>query len=630
MKQTVLLIGLMCFSIGSIFGQTTLYIEDFSDTSLDEKGQDGTTLDVSGVTNWTIDPSGGNFASGDYLKQTSGEFRAKDTDGNVFWGSLIIDISCYTNVTLSVQTIDAGNNDVQAFYRINGGALVSMGAAGSATRTVPGLTGSTVQIVVRYSGTSSTGYQAHDNVSIVGDYSSALCVIPAGPPACGGNLTDSDAGTAAGTYGNNINYTSTVCPSTPGELTTVTFNDLDIGAGDVLNIYEGDDISGPSLGTVTSATSVGFSVSSYDCITFNWITDGNDNGNEGFMAAITCEVPVTNTVAADDFANAPTICDLSSYSGSTTGNTPDVPFGLKPLGNNSGSYSCPSATFKGAIENNSWLKFVATSTSVTMDVVPGSCQVGWDGGIQMAIFSFDGSSFTRLSDCALSQGGQSSPFTITATPLTIGDTYYIMVDGNAGARCPYTISMQSGFTPLAAAASPTSVCAGDPVTLSATGGSGSNFIWFADDPAFGSESGNPITVNPTTTTTYTVLDQGECAGTTANVAVTVTACASCSISNLAAGSQTACVPATNTYTQEVTITYTNAPGSGTLDVNGQSFAIGTSPQTVTLTGLVADGNPVSVTASFSANPACTLTAASLFTAPAACGTACTPDNGSWD
>ncbi len=107
-------------------------------------------------------------------------------------------------------------------------------------------------------------------------------------------------------------------------------------------------------------------------------------------------------------------------------------------------------------------------------------------------------------------------------------------------------------------------------------------------------------------------------------------CAACGMTALAAGVQTACVPATGTYTQEVTVTYTNAPATGTLDVNGQSFAITSSPQTVILTGLPADGNAVNVTAAFSAEAGCTLTTLSLFTAPAACGVSCTPDNGTWD
>lgn len=107
-------------------------------------------------------------------------------------------------------------------------------------------------------------------------------------------------------------------------------------------------------------------------------------------------------------------------------------------------------------------------------------------------------------------------------------------------------------------------------------------------------------------------------------------CTPCSITAITAGAQTACLPANNSYTQEVTITYANAPASGTLDVNGQSFAITTSPQTVTLVGLISDGNAVNVTANFSANIGCTFTANNLFTAPTACNAGCNPDNGTWD
>ena len=94
-------------------------------------------------------------------------------------------------------------------------------------------------------------------------------------------------------------------------------------------------------------------------------------------------------------------------------------------------------------------------------------------------------------------------------------------------------------------------------------------------------------------------------------------CANCEITNLSA-TQGPCDPLTNTYTAEITVTYSNAPGSGTLDVNGQSFSITSSPQTVILAGLVSDGNSVDVTANFSADPTCTFTTNGLFTAPLPC------------
>jgi hypothetical protein len=84
------------------------------------------------------------------------------------------------------------------------------------------------------------------------------------------------------------------------------------------------------------------------------------------------------------------------------------------------------------------------------------------------------------------------------------------------------------------------------------------------------------------------------------------------------GNQSACDPMTNTYSNDVIVTFTDAPAFGTLDVNGQSFAIGTSPQTVTLTGLSADGAALSINALFSSDAGCTFSAADLFSAPANC------------
>ncbi len=87
----------------------------------------------------------------------------------------------------------------------------------------------------------------------------------------------------------------------------------------------------------------------------------------------------------------------------------------------------------------------------------------------------------------------------------------------------------------------------------------------------------------------------------------------CTITAITAGTQTICDPITNVYTQEVTVTYSAPPGTGTIDINGQSFPITGSPQTVILTNLVAtDQVPVDVTAGFS-DELCPFTENALFT-----------------
>ncbi len=77
-----------------------------------------------------------------------------------------------------------------------------------------------------------------------------------------------------------------------------------------------------------------------------------------------------------------------------------------------------------------------------------------------------------------------------------------------------------------------------------------------------------------------------------------------------------------TYDQSFSINYSFAPGSGTLDltVAGMTVnaAITSSPQIIAITGLPADGNQVSATASFSAEATCSLTKNNMYVAPRDC------------
>lgn len=94
----------------------------------------------------------------------------------------------------------------------------------------------------------------------------------------------------------------------------------------------------------------------------------------------------------------------------------------------------------------------------------------------------------------------------------------------------------------------------------------------------------------------------------------------CTISAVTALSQTTCDGATNVYEQIVRVTYINAPTGGQLVVNNQSFPIGTSPQTVKLTNLIADGTGVDGIAYFTNDGGCSKIVNNLFTAPTSCVT----------
>ena len=99
----------------------------------------------------------------------------------------------------------------------------------------------------------------------------------------------------------------------------------------------------------------------------------------------------------------------------------------------------------------------------------------------------------------------------------------------------------------------------------------------------------------------------------------------CPITTITPGTQGACNDSNDTYSQDLIVEYVDPPTTGTLVVNGQSFAIGTSPQTVTLTGLTADGLDVDVIAAFS-DEDCDYVKESLFEAPSKCSLGGLPDN----
>jgi subtilisin-like proprotein convertase family protein len=90
------------------------------------------------------------------------------------------------------------------------------------------------------------------------------------------------------------------------------------------------------------------------------------------------------------------------------------------------------------LENDVWYKWTAPANNgnseVTLTVTGVSCTAGEDGstGIQFGIFRGSCASLTPISHGTTS---------ITFTPVA-GQTYYFVIDGNAGAQCSYTIQVK--------------------------------------------------------------------------------------------------------------------------------------------------------------------------------------------
>jgi len=98
--------------------------------------------------------------------------------------------------------------------------------------------------------------------------------------------------------------------------------------------------------------------------------------------------------------------------------------------------------FCGSIENNSWYQFTASSTTETFDFTSvTNCQNS--DGIQAEVYEVTSDAngccvdFTSVSNCW--NPGTQTTGTVTASGLTVGNNYILMIDGYAGDDCDFTV-----------------------------------------------------------------------------------------------------------------------------------------------------------------------------------------------
>ena len=200
----------------------------------------------------------------------------------------------------------------------------------------------------------------------------------------------------------------------------------------------------------------------------------------------------SNPIAADLCNNATPICNFNGYCGKT-----DSSYSFHNSQGQDENGTQLGSIFCGSIENNSWLKFLAEGTTATFDVYVSNCTDGF--GIQMEIYgTTDCLNFTSHSNCW--NPGSVQNGTMSATGLTPGQIYYLMIDGNSGDVCDYLISATSGVATVDAGRD-TSICSGGHAQLDASGGT--IYAWLPTTGLSDPNIPNPI-ASPTVTTTYTV------------------------------------------------------------------------------------------------------------------------------
>lgn len=241
-----------------------------------------------------------------------------------------------------------------------------------------------------------------------------------------------------------------------------------------------------------------------------------------------------NPAAGNTCATATPICDLNGYCGSTAS-----------------SYTADywpelNSVFCGSIENNSFLIFTASATSMTFNVWLNSSSEG--DGIQIMVFSSSGYCSGSITSYVCWSPGTATagPTAVTATGLTPGNNYYIMIDGYAGDVCDYTIGIQSGaLIPVSVASSIAggqTICLGESATLTASGGSGS-YAWDPAGVGLSALNTQSVVATPTSegTFTYSVTSgAGSTLCPSSNLATTTVQVVNCTCSVTASNSGNIC------------------------------------------------------------------------------------------
>ena len=184
--------------------------------------------------------------------------------------------------------------------------------------------------------------------------------------------------------------------------------------------------------------------------TYYVLVDATGGATGAFCIKTTSNVPCgTNPLPADECNAAPLISNLNGYCGVTSTSLYSQGFY-----NNLTSNSTPFCGGTPTIENNSFLRFTASSTTATftLNITSNAPNGGipCTTGVQMQILSVSGGDCRTGTwsavpgTCLNTSGTLGTSSTVTATGLIPGQIYYIMFDGYAGQECGYSMNTLLG------------------------------------------------------------------------------------------------------------------------------------------------------------------------------------------
>ena len=137
--------------------------------------------------------------------------------------------------------------------------------------------------------------------------------------------------------------------------------------------------------------------------------------------------PICNLTSASAFVPLPPVADYDL----------DDPANIRRL------FPCSSSLYAFNLHNPAWYTIIATDTEVSMDITIAMCVDQGNGiGLQFGLAEIvDG--IPEMVFC--NTEGNTGTQNLRVNGLTIGNTYYLVLDGYALSVCQYSISNASGF-----------------------------------------------------------------------------------------------------------------------------------------------------------------------------------------
>lgn len=364
------------------------------------------------------------------------------TDDDDVWFSFVATASA---ISVNLNSVAGSTTDLyHVIYSGTCGSLTSVLCSDPNNSNLTGLTVGATYYIRVYTWTATAGQTVTFDVCLtqtcpggapVNDEcvnaiavtpSTTSCTPVAGTISC--STASAQATTCAGTDDDDVWFSFVASSSSH----TINLNNVTGTTTDLYHaVYSG---TCGSLTTVTcsdpnSSVLTGLTVgTTYYIRVYSWTATTGQAVN--FEVCIMTNGPCGNPANNDYCSNPATLTynPASSFSSTTAATfTADSPA-------NTGTLFC------GSIENNSWYQFTATATSHVFNF---SAVTGCASGIQAHVYNITEdvngccTNLASVSNCW--NPGTATTGTVTATALTIGNTYVLMVDGFGGANCNYTV-----------------------------------------------------------------------------------------------------------------------------------------------------------------------------------------------